>query len=77
MRTAEEIYLSKSFWNKWMNELTYSEHELILDMINEVRKEALEEACNRVKTYKVGNSGSWHDAAVDKSTIIELIKQLK
>jgi len=47
----------------------------VADMINRARVEALTKACNVVKTYKVGNSGSWYDAAVDRTPIIELIKQ--
>lgn len=43
-------------------------------MINQL---LLTEAVNVVKTHKVGNSGSWYDAEVDKSTIINLINQVK
>jgi len=54
---------------------SYYHESDIEDMINKARVEALNEACNVVKTYKVGNSGSWYDAAVDRTPIIELIKQ--
>lgn len=54
---------------------SYYHEEVIEEMINKAKKDALAEACNVVKTYKIGNSGSWRDAAVDKSPIIELIKQ--
>ena len=54
---------------------SYYHESDIEDMINKARVEALNEACNVVKTYKVGNSGSWYDAAVDRTQIIELSKQ--
>ncbi len=64
----------------YINEMGYADGDQfsskhVADMINKARIEALTKACNVVKTYKVGNSGSWYDAAVDRTPIIELIKQ--
>lgn len=72
MRTAQE------FINEHEPNLEYSSyyHESQIEqMINKARIEALNEACNVVKTYKVGNGGSWMDAGVDRTPIIDLMKQ--
>lgn len=50
--------------------------EVVKHALNYARIEALTEACKVVKTYKVGNSGSWYDAAVDKNPIIKMIEKL-
>lgn len=74
MRTAAE-YIEQFEPNQ---EYTSYYHESNIEqMINKARIDTLVEVCNVVKTYKVGNSGSWYDAAVDKDTILQLIKQIK
>ena len=37
----------------------------------------LMDIANKIKTHKVGNSGSWYDAAVDRTPIIDKIKELQ
>lgn len=50
-------------------------------MIDEVAKryaaEAIQEAADRARTKKTGNSGSYYDASVDKQSILNLINELK
>jgi hypothetical protein len=41
--TDEEIYASKAYFNKWLKELTESEKELVLEMLNEARYEGFRE----------------------------------
>jgi len=88
LRTAEEILKQN-----YLKQISCENNEFVIDefdegvksgrydyailAINQARKEVLTEAANVVKTYKVGNSGSWYDAAVDKSTITDLIKLIK
>lgn len=50
-------------------------------LIDEVAKryaaEAIQEAADRARTKKTGNSGSYYDASVDKQSILNLINELK
>lgn len=39
----EEIFASKAEFNKWLNELTETEKELIIEMLNEARNEGFME----------------------------------
>ena len=73
MKTTKEI-LTKFDCRPGKLEIDYA---LLVVIINEARVDALTSACNVVKTYKVGNGGSWFDAAVDREPIIDLIKQCK
>lgn len=70
MKSAQEI-LSKYHYERGNPEIDY---DLLVTIINDAKIDALNTACNLVKTYKVGNGGSWMDAGVDKTPIIELIK---
>jgi phage terminase large subunit GpA-like protein len=75
MKTANEWYRKiNSYSNpEQMNDVP---REWVEKMINEARIEALTAACNVVKTYKVGNGGSWMDAGVDRTPITNLMKEL-
>ena len=55
---------------------SYYHESSIIEMINRARIDALTAAMNVVKTYKVGNSGSWMDAAVDREPIIKIINKI-
>ena len=71
MKTAEEM-LSKYFYQRNNPEIDF---DTLVTIINDAKIDALNAACNVVKTYKAGNGGSWMDAAVDRSPIIQLIKE--
>ncbi len=55
----------------WVNEEDFKA------AIVEAQKDAIMECCNKAKTYKVGNGGSWYDAAVDRGIFIKLLEELK
>lgn len=44
--TSEELFESKSYFSKWLNELTLIEKELIIDMLNEARSIGFDEGYN-------------------------------
>lgn len=72
MKTAQD-YINEHEPNSEF--MFYYHASQIKQMINKARIDVLSEACNVVKTYKISNTGSWYDAAVDRTPIIELIKK--
>ena len=44
---------------------------IMKEYAREVAREALKNAAENARTNKVGNSGSWHDAGVDRQSILD------
>lgn len=56
MTAAEEIFTVKSFYNKWLKELTEAEKSLIVDMLSEAKaegyNEGVKDAVEKLKELK-------------------------
>lgn len=67
-----DILQSKGYWEE-----ADRTPENIAKQVKEAVTSALKEAAEKAKTKKTGNSGSWHDASVDKESILSLIPKDK